>query len=102
MLPELQAAREWQVFGLRELLNEMDKQVLAERTKIETRHRGRNTNEMVRHSVQKRVDEWISLPRNRAFTSVLIEKSPWCCCILVVPQPPDYLAGVNPVMRLRA
>src|SRR5713226_8704020 len=30
MLPELEAAREWRDFGLRELLNEMDKQVLAD------------------------------------------------------------------------
>jgi Heparinase II/III N-terminus/Heparinase II/III-like protein len=30
MLPELEAAREWREFGLRELLNEMDKQVLAD------------------------------------------------------------------------
>jgi hypothetical protein len=30
MLPELEAAREWREFGLRELLSEMDKQVLAD------------------------------------------------------------------------
>jgi len=30
MLPELEAAREWREFGMRELLNEMDKQVLAD------------------------------------------------------------------------
>jgi hypothetical protein len=30
MLPELDAAREWREFGLRELLSEMDKQVLAD------------------------------------------------------------------------
>jgi hypothetical protein len=30
MLPELEAAREWREFGLRELLREMDKQVLAD------------------------------------------------------------------------
>ena len=30
MLPELQAADEWRAFGLRELLNEMDKQTLAD------------------------------------------------------------------------
>src|SRR5712691_10654295 len=30
MLPELEAAREWREFGLRELLNEMDKQILAD------------------------------------------------------------------------
>lgn len=30
MLPELEAAREWRAFGLRELLREMDKQVLAD------------------------------------------------------------------------
>ena len=30
MLPELSAAEEWRVFGLRELLSEMDKQVLAD------------------------------------------------------------------------
>ena len=30
MLPELAAAGEWREFGLREMLNEMDKQVLAD------------------------------------------------------------------------
>src|SRR6266851_3679330 len=30
MLPELEAAQEWREFGMRELLNEMDKQVLAD------------------------------------------------------------------------
>ena len=30
MLPELEAAREWREFGLRELLREMDKQILAD------------------------------------------------------------------------
>lgn len=30
MLPELEAAREWREFGLREMLNEMDKQVLPD------------------------------------------------------------------------
>ncbi len=30
MLPELEAAREWREFGLRELLTEMDKQILAD------------------------------------------------------------------------
>src|SRR6185369_2328545 len=30
MLPELQDAREWREFGLRELLNEVDKQILAD------------------------------------------------------------------------
>src|SRR5258708_24762591 len=30
MLPELAAAREWREFGLRELLNELEKQILAD------------------------------------------------------------------------